>query len=139
MVRPDPVMTSADLREPGVVGIFRPVLLFPAEIDSRLTPQQFQAILKHELCHVGRHDNLTAAIHMIVEALSGSFHPCGGSAPECSMSVNARATKRVVQSGNDARMYAEGILRVCRSYLASELPCVSGVSGANLKRDWRRS
>ena len=34
----------------------------------------WQAILAHELCHVRRRDNLTAAIHMIVEAVFW-FHP----------------------------------------------------------------
>ena len=39
----------------------------------------------------------------------------------------------VVLSGSDRRIYAEGILRVCQSYLASDLACVAGVSGADLK------
>ncbi len=39
----------------------------------------------------------------------------------------------VVRSGNDPRVYAEGILKVCRAYAASDLACVSGVSGADLK------
>jgi hypothetical protein len=108
-------------------------LLLPAEIDSRLTPQQFQAILKHELCHVGRHDNLTAAIHMVVEALYWFFPPVWWIGTQMLDERERACDEAVVQSGNDARMYAEGILKVCRSYLASELPCVSGVSGANLK------
>jgi bla regulator protein BlaR1 len=31
------------------------------------------------------------------------------------------------------QVYAEGILKICELYLASPLPCVSGVTGANLK------
>jgi len=130
---PIPVMTSMDFREPGVVGILRPVLLLPAEIDSRLTPQQFQAILKHELCHVDRHDNLTAAIHMVVEALFWFFPPVWWIGARMLEERERACDEAVVQSGSDARTYAEGILKVCRSYLATELPCVSGVTGANLK------
>lgn len=133
MAVPIPVMTSAAFREPGVVGIFRPILLLPAEIDRRLTAQQLQAILKHELCHVRRHDNLTAAIHMIVEALYWFFPPVWWIGARMLDERERACDEAVVQSGNDAREYAEGILEVCRSYLASELPCVSGVSGANLK------
>ena len=130
---PIPVMTTTAFREPGVVGILRPVLLLPAEIDSRLTTQQFQAILKHELCHVERHDNLTAAIHMVVEALYWFFPPVWWIGARMLDERERACDEAVVQSGNDARVYAEGILKVCRSYLANELPCVSGVSGANLK------
>jgi len=34
----------------------------------------------------------------------------------------------------DARVYAEGILNVCKFYLESPLVCVAGVTGSNLKR-----
>jgi beta-lactamase regulating signal transducer with metallopeptidase domain len=40
--------------EPGVFGIFKPVLLLPEGILERLSPDQLQAILAHELCHVRR-------------------------------------------------------------------------------------
>ena len=60
--------------EPGVFGIFRPVLLVPEGITDRLTPAQWKTILTHELCHVRRRDNLTAAIHMAIEAIFW-FHP----------------------------------------------------------------
>lgn len=68
-VKSVPVMTSSMLHEPGVVGMFRPVLLLPQGITERLTREQLHAILDHELCHVRRRDNLTSAIHMLVEAV----------------------------------------------------------------------
>src|SRR5262249_34375027 len=40
----------------------------------------------------------------------------------------------VVRMGNEPRVYAEGILKVCELYLESPLSCVAGVTGANLKR-----
>ena len=36
--------------------------------------------------------------------------------------------------GGDARIYAEGILNVCKFYLESPLTCVSGVMGSDLKK-----
>jgi bla regulator protein blaR1 len=68
------VRSSPGLLEPGVVGIFRPILLLPAGIVQRLAPRESEAVLAHELCHVRRRDNLTSAIHMIMEALFW-FHP----------------------------------------------------------------
>src|SRR5262249_49023524 len=67
-------MSSDSCVEPGVVGIFRPVLLLPDGIHDRLTADQLKAILVHEQCHVRRRDNLAATVHMIVEALFW-FHP----------------------------------------------------------------
>jgi beta-lactamase regulating signal transducer with metallopeptidase domain len=75
---PIPVRSSPTLMEPGVFGIRKPVLLLPQGITDRLTPAQLDAVLAHEMCHVRRRDNLTAAIHMVVEAPFGktSTIPC---------------------------------------------------------------
>jgi beta-lactamase regulating signal transducer with metallopeptidase domain len=128
-----PVMKLHSLREPAVVGIFRPVLLLPAGIEDCLTTEQLQAVLKHELCHLRRHDNLTASIHMLVEALFW-FHPLVWWIGARLIEERERACdEAVVRSGHDPHVYADGILRVCRSYVASNLACVSGVSGADLK------
>jgi beta-lactamase regulating signal transducer with metallopeptidase domain len=78
---PVPVRSAPGLTEPGVVGIRHPVVLVPERIEERLTPPQFRAVLEHELCHVRRRDNLTSALHMIVEAISGSIRWSGSSAP----------------------------------------------------------
>lgn len=69
ILAPVEVRTAPGLLEPGVVGILRPFVLLPADITQHLTPHQLHAILVHEFCHVRRHDNLFAAIHMLVEAV----------------------------------------------------------------------
>jgi beta-lactamase regulating signal transducer with metallopeptidase domain len=130
---PIPVLSSASLHEPGVVGIRRPVLLLPDQLTAQLEDRQLRAVLEHELCHVRRRDNLTSALHMIVEAAFW-FHPLV-------WWVGARLIRErehacdeaVLRSGHEAQTYAEGILKVCRHYVASTLPCVSGVSGADLQ------
>lgn len=61
------VQQSRSAFEPGIFGVFRPILLLPEGFADRLTPAQLEAILAHEICHVRRHDNLTAAVHMVVE------------------------------------------------------------------------
>ena len=60
--------------EPGVFGIFRPVLLWPDSVSVHLDDAHLEAVLAHELCHVRRQDNLMAALHMFVESLFW-FHP----------------------------------------------------------------
>jgi bla regulator protein blaR1 len=129
-----PVLSSATMIEPGIFGIFRPVLLLPEGIIDNLTPEQFEAVLAHELCHVRCRDNLTAALHMCVEAIFW-FHPLvwwiGAKMIEererdCDESVLAR--------GSRPGDYAQGILKVCRSYVESPLPCAAGITGDSLKK-----
>ena len=71
---PAPVrITSGDLTT-GVFGILRPVVILPGKVMEVLEPQQLQAVLAHETCHVRRRDNLTAALHRCVEVVFW-FHP----------------------------------------------------------------
>jgi uncharacterized protein (TIGR03435 family) len=128
------VMSSSTLLEPGVFGIFRPVLLLPEGIANRLAPAQFRAILAHELCHVRRHDNLAAGVHMIVETAFW-FHPLVWWIGARMIEERERACdEEVLRLGNEPQAYAEGVLNVCKFYLESPLACVSGVTGSDLKK-----
>lgn len=129
-----PVRSSPSLIEPGVFGIFKPVLLLPRGIADRLTPEQLDAILAHEMCHVRRRDNLTAALHMFVEAIFW-FHPLVWWIGAQMVEERERACdEEVLMRGGEAETYAEGILEVCKFYAESPVACVSGVSGADLKK-----
>ena len=129
-----PVMSTPVRLEPGVFGIFQPVLLLPEGIASHLTHTQLQGVLAHELCHVRRRDNLTAAIHMLVEALFW-FHPLVWWLGGRLIDERERACdEEVLRIGGEPEAYAEGILTVCRSYIESPVACVSGISGSDLKK-----
>lgn len=131
---PVEVRASPGLLEPGVVGFLRPILLVPDGIAERLTPHQLQAVLAHELCHVRRRDNFTSALHMIVEALFW-FHPLVWWIGARLVEERERACDEGVLSlGNEPQVYAEAILNVCKLYVESPLTCVSGVTGADLKK-----
>jgi uncharacterized protein (TIGR03435 family) len=131
---PVPVLSSPTLLEPGVFGIFRPVLLLPEGITRHLSPTQLASILAHELCHVRRRDNLAAAIHMFVEALFW-FHPLVWWIGVRMVEERERACdEEVLRLGNQPRVYAESILKTCQFYLESPLACVSGVTGSDLKK-----
>lgn len=97
---PIPVLSSPARLEPGVFGIRRPALILPAGITDRLTPGQLEAVLGHELCHVRRMDNLTGAIHMLVNQSSGSILSSGGFVPNSYWRESALAMKK--SSGNSA-------------------------------------
>jgi uncharacterized protein (TIGR03435 family) len=128
------IRSSRGLLEPGVVGLFHPILLLPAGIVERLTPRQLEALLAHELCHVRRRDNITSGIHMVVEAVFW-FHPLVWWIGARLVEERERACDEAVLSlGNQPHDYAEGILSVCKNYLESPLTCVSGVTGSDLKK-----
>ena len=117
-----------------MVGLFHPVLLLPEGIIERLTPPQLDAVLAHEPCHVRRRDNLTAAIHMIVEAVFW-FHPLVWWIGVRLVKERERACdEEVLRLGSKPQVYAEGILSVCKFYVESPLTCVAGVTGANLRK-----
>lgn len=129
-----PVLYSAAVFEPGVVGVFHPVLLLPAGIGDQLAPAELRAILAHELCHVRRRDNLATVVHMVVEAVFW-FHPLVWWLGARLMEERERACdEEVLRTGSEPEAYAEGILKVCELYLQSPLKCVAGVTGTNLKK-----
>jgi bla regulator protein blaR1 len=129
-----PIKISSTRMEPGVFGIFKPVLLLPEGIIDRLTPAQLEAIVAHELCHVRRRDNLTAAIHMVVETIFW-FHPLVWWIRARLIDERERACdEEVLRLGNEAEVYAASILEACKLYLESPLACVSGVTGSDLKK-----
>src|SRR5579884_2487302 len=48
---PITTLYSKAFQEPGVYGVFRPVLLLPAGILEQLTAEQLRSVVAHELCH----------------------------------------------------------------------------------------
>jgi bla regulator protein blaR1 len=131
---PVALRASSELLEPGVVGFFRPTLLLPDGILENLSPPQLGAVIAHELAHIRRRDNLTAAIQMLVEALFW-FYPVVWWIGARLVEERERACdESVLNLGNESQDYAEAILNVCKLYVESPLVCVSGVTGASLKK-----
>jgi len=127
------VMSSSSTFEPGVIGIWRPVLLLPDGLADRLTSAQLRAVIAHERCHIRCHDNLAAAVHMLVEALFW-FHPMVWWIERRLIDERERACdEAVLGAGNDPAEYAEGILTVCRLTVRAPLACVTGVAGSDLR------
>lgn len=129
---PMPVLESPSSVEPGIAGIFRPVLLLPRGIADRLPAAQLRAILTHELAHWRRRDNFTASLHMLVEVLFW-FHPLvwwiGG---RLIREREHACDEAVLRLGESPHEYAEGILNVCQYYVAPPLRSAA-ISGGDLR------
>jgi uncharacterized protein (TIGR03435 family) len=128
------IAASAAAIEPSVLGLIRPVLVWPVGLSERLRNEELEAILLHELAHVRRRDNLTAALHMVVEAIFW-FHPLVWWIGVRLIDEREKACdEAVLRWGGASTMYAEGILKVCEFCLESPLVCAAGVTGSDLKK-----
>ncbi|HXA84095.1 MAG TPA: M56 family metallopeptidase [Candidatus Dormibacteraeota bacterium] len=120
--------------EPGILGIVRPVLVWPAGISDQLEDAHLEAIVAHEVWHVRRNDNLAAAVHMLVEAIFW-FHPLVWWLGARMVDERERACdEEVLQRGSQPQIYAESILKICEFCVGSPLACVAGVTGSDLKK-----
>jgi TonB family protein len=131
---PMPVRCAPAQREPGLVGIFRPVLLLPEGIAERLTPAELAAVITQEACHLRRRDNLMAVLHMLVQALFWFWPPVWWLGSRLIAERERACDEAVLAAGSDPETYATGILKVCKFYVASPLACAAGIAGANLSQ-----
>jgi bla regulator protein blaR1 len=67
-------MESLLVKAPVLVGYFKPVILFPIGLASRLSTSEVEAILAHEIAHIRRHDFLVNILQCFVEVLF-FYHP----------------------------------------------------------------
>jgi beta-lactamase regulating signal transducer with metallopeptidase domain len=50
------IWMGSAIQSPAVTGLFRPVLLLPADFEHTLSPEESRLVLKHELTHIRRGD-----------------------------------------------------------------------------------
>ena len=68
------VATSPSIGSPMVLGILRPLIVFPADLVEKLRADELSLVLMHELAHVRRGDNLVLLLHRLIAAAL-FFHP----------------------------------------------------------------
>jgi beta-lactamase regulating signal transducer with metallopeptidase domain len=129
---PAPVRVTSDEMTTGVFGIFRPVVILPRTVIRELQPEQLQAVLAHEVCHLQRRDNLTAAIHKCVEILFW-FHPLvWWIGANLLRERETACDESVVAAGHEQGVYAQSILNVCRLGIVAQVSGVAASTGGDL-------
>jgi beta-lactamase regulating signal transducer with metallopeptidase domain len=63
------IWMGSAIQSPAVTGVFRPVLLLPADFEDTLSPEETRLVLKHELTHIRRGDLPLNALLCLLLAL----------------------------------------------------------------------
>lgn len=131
--RPTPLVFVEQNIEPCVIGIARPILIWPRTLLG-LDDRSVETIVTHEVAHVLRRDNLSAALHMAVTTVFW-FHPMVWWIGARLGDERERACDETVLAlGGSPAVYAASILKTCELCLTSSVPCVAGVAGGGLKK-----
>jgi uncharacterized protein (TIGR03435 family) len=129
-----PLVAAESHLEPAIVGLWKPVLVWPARLSDQLEPEQIESVLAHELCHARHRDNVSMTVHMIAEALFW-FYPVVWWLERPLIRERERACdEEVLRLGTVPETYAGSILKTCQYFLESPPRCAAGVTGADLKR-----
>lgn len=124
-------ITAAD-RVPGALGWWRPTVVLPDGLSTHLSESELQAVLAHELAHVRRHDNVSAAAARVIVSVFW-FYPLLWWIERWMLSEREAACDEIVLShGARPEDYVAGILKVCRMSFAGEAG-YAGATGSNLK------
>ncbi|HKQ90116.1 MAG TPA: M56 family metallopeptidase [Blastocatellia bacterium] len=102
---------SDEIRSPILLGVLRPIILFPTDIAAWTSPAERCAMLRHELAHVARRDHYVNLFQTILSAVF-FFHPLARYASRQLMLEREMACDdHVVGSGAEAETYAESIIK----------------------------
>jgi len=112
------IALSDGVQSPGLAGLFRPVILLPADILSWTSREQRTAILRHEFAHLKRRDHIVSRFQSALRSLL-FFHPLLRYADhQLSLEREIACDERVLDLGAEPKAYAQAILKAAeRSFL----------------------
>jgi TonB family protein len=107
-----PVGYSTAIDVPVLVGVFRPMILLPADIEQWTNAEERRAALSHELAHLERRDHWLSVGQAILGAIF-FFHPGVRYAlRQLIVERELACDERVLAAGASRSSYAEIILKV---------------------------
>ncbi|MHC4404071.1 MAG: M56 family metallopeptidase [Planctomycetota bacterium] len=107
---------------PTVLGVLRPMVLLPASLMTGLTPDDFAAIIRHELAHIRRYDLWMNLLQRVIESLL-FFHPAVWFiSRRLSAEREVCCDDLVVSSGCEPMHYAGALLRLAELCAISRKP-----------------
>jgi len=128
------LVVSPRVSEPGVWRIWRPVIMLPEGMAERLSDDEFEAVMMHELIHVRRSDNLLSTLQMLL-CCALWFHPLvwlidGWLLGERELVCD----EQVIECGGAPQLYAASLWKVVQFGLGWPVAGVSRAASSNLRR-----
>ncbi len=106
------VRLSPEIHTPILCGVFRPIILLPADIAEWTTPAERASMIRHELAHIERRDAISNLLQTSLQIVF-FFHPLVRYAcRQLKLERELACDDRVVELGTAAEVYAAGILKV---------------------------
>jgi TonB family protein len=128
------LILALELRELGVWGIWRPVVVLPDGLAERLSDQELEAVMMHELAHIMRYDNLRNIWQMLFCCLFW-FHPLVWLIDRRLLAEGeVICDEAVIRYSGDARAYAASLWKVAQFGFGWNFARVSRATGSNLLR-----
>jgi TonB family protein len=120
--------------EPGVGGVWHPVLVLPENILRQLSPAEVESVLAHELVHIARRDNLWSSLQMLVCCIFW-FYPVIWLLDRRLIAERERSCdERVIGVTRNSQAYISGLIKMTSISLGLQAPGLAPMAGANLKR-----
>jgi TonB family protein len=120
--------------EPGVWGMWRPIVFLPERLAEELSEAELEAVLMHEMIHVQRWDNLVANLHRLLCCVFW-FNPVVWVLDRLLLAERERACDdEVIRLGGAPAVYASSLLKVLRFCLGWSVAGASNATGSNLGR-----
>lgn len=117
---------SSKINSPVLLGVWRPMILLPADIADWTNGDERQAMIGHELAHLARRDHLTNMFQNLIGVVF-FFHPLVRIAcRQLQIEREMACDDQVINSGAKSDLYAEIILKTAeRSISKIGLPASS--------------
>jgi len=128
------LVVSDHAAEPGVWGVWKPVIVIPHRVLGELSPDELDAVLAHEMVHVQRRDNLAGNLTMVLYSLFWFFPAMWLVDRRLLLERERACDERVLDLGARPRTYVSAILKVSRTSLNQRMAGVSCASASSLKR-----
>jgi TonB family protein len=128
------LVVSSSFAEPMVWRALRPLIVLPRGLAERLSDGELESVLKHELFHVKRLDNLFGSLQMFFCCLFW-FHPLVWLIDRKLIEERElMCDEQVILSGAAPDAYAASLWKVVQFGFGWPVEGVSRATGSNLKR-----
>ena len=128
------LLVSAHVTEAGLWGVWRPTVLLPEGVANRLSDEELEAVILHELLHVKRRDNLAVLLQKAIFSLLWFYPPVWLIDRKLFEERERACDEEVLRIRRSPETYISGILKVVRACVEQRLVGTSSIGGSDLKR-----